>query len=274
MHLSKTMSKNLFLSQARARRPYHCKACGAEIAKGAIYFRHDPFNGTNVHKKPTTHWCVDCIGPSGALLDPSNGRLRVAMMNVLANRSQSGGELFVPARVELVHVTEQLSPMLAGDPSLVHALSPRQFQALLCERLEAMGFEPRQVGDVYRKDGGIDILFWPRQRCGFPFLGAVQAKHHRSLTKREGPSGVRDFAGVLAGHPINIGLMVTNTSFTADAEWFARNKAPLLRLRDFKDIQRWLTGNFASGDEWRDVPESIEVCPGLVVAVGGTRGRV
>jgi len=177
------------------------------------------------------------------------------------------------ARVELIGIGGQLSRFLEADPSRVHGLSPRQFQEFLCEQLDAMGFEPRQVGDTYQKDGGVDILFWPREKRGFPFLGAVQAKHHQHPSRKEGPSAVRDFAGVVAGHPINIGVMVTNTSFTADAIWFARNKAPLLRLRDFTDIRRWLAGNFSAAEEWRDLPDSIELCPGMVVPIGGPHGR-
>jgi hypothetical protein len=247
------------------------------IAKGLAYFRHDPLNLRPGSKKTTTHWCNDCIGSSGAILDPNNGRLRVSVFQVLSSRSGPPKQPPVPhltlGRVELIGIGRRLSPLLHGESSLINELSPRQFQELLCERIDAMGFEPKQVGDVYQKDGGIDILFWPRQRGFFPFLGAVQAKHHRSAAQKEGPQAVRDFAGTIAGQPINIGLLVTNTSFTADAEWFARHRAPLLRLRDFADIRRWLAGNFSDAEEWRDLPESIEVCPGLVVPIGGVRGR-
>jgi hypothetical protein len=64
-----------------------------------------------------------------------------------------------------------------------------------------------------------------------------------------------------------MGLLITNTSFTPDAEWFAREKAHLLKLRGFTDIKRWLEGNFASDEEWREFPETIEVCPGLVIPI-------
>jgi hypothetical protein len=172
----------------------------------------------------------------------------------------------------MLGVGSRLSPFLEADPARVHLLSPRQFQEFLCERIDAMGFEPQQVGDVNRKDGGIDILFWPRAGVAVPFLGAVQAKHHRDPSKKEGAAAVRGFAGAVAGHPINIGLFVTNTSFTADATWFAHNRAPLVQLKDIADIQRWLAGNFGAADEWREMPQSIEVCPGIIVPVGGRRG--
>ncbi len=272
------MATNLFLTQSRARRAYNCDGCDASIQQGTAYFRHDPLNfNPRREKKLSQHWCVDCIATSGAATDPGTGRLRVSVLQVLSNQTNARKQLTLPhlalGRVELIGVGPELTRFLQADPLRVHELTPKQFQEFLCERIDAMGFEPRQVGNVYQKDGGIDILFWPREHRGFPFLGAVQAKHHQDPSRKEGPSAVRDFAGVVAGHPINIGLMVTNTSFTADAAWFARHKAPLLQLREFADIRRWLAGSFSAAEEWRDLPESIEVCPGLVVPVGGTRGR-
>lgn len=277
------MATNLFLMQSRARQWYKCDGCDGRIGKGSTYFRHDPLNLSPFKKEPTGHWCTDCIATSGAALDPSNGRLRVAVVKVLANRQDpttrtdalrtAQPELsgLAVGRVELLGIGARLSPILEANETLIHALTPPQFQEFVCERLDAMGFEPRQVGDTYQRDGGIDILFWPR--LGFPFLGAVQAKHHRDPGRKEGPSAVRDFAGVLSGHPINVGLLVTNTSFTADAKWFAQHKSPLLRLRDFADLQRWLAGNFSDAEEWREIPEALEVCPGLVVPIGSGRAR-
>jgi hypothetical protein len=128
-----------------------------------------------------------------------------------------------------------------------------------------MGFEPKQVGSTHRKDGGIDVVFWPRAVGAFPLLGAAQLKHHQNPAKKEGPKSVRDFAGALAGQPFNAAFLVTNTTFTPDPEWFARERAKLIRLRGFEDIQRWLQGNFSDQAEWRELPEELEVCPGVVI---------
>jgi hypothetical protein len=69
----------------------------------------------------------------------------------------------------------------------------------------------------------------------------------------------------VAGHSLAAGLLVTNTSFSPDAEWYAREHAKLIRLRDFNDIKRWLFNNFTDDAEWREIPSSIEVCPGVIV---------
>jgi hypothetical protein len=130
-----------------------------------------------------------------------------------------------------------------------------------------MGFEPKRTGAINRKDGGIDILFWPRQPIAFPFLCAAQVKHHRNPNDNVGSPTVREFAGAIGGQSINAGLLVTNTSFSPDAKWFARERAKLIRLRGFADIQRWLLKNFSDEAEWHDIPSEIEVCPGVVVKI-------
>jgi hypothetical protein len=60
--------------------------------------------------------------------------------------------------VELLGVGKQLAGYLASQPSLIHALSPSQFEELVYDFLYAMGFEPQQVGNTYRKDGGLQRL--------------------------------------------------------------------------------------------------------------------
>jgi hypothetical protein len=130
-----------------------------------------------------------------------------------------------------------------------------------------MGLEPKRVGATNQKDSGIDVLFWPRHKGAFPFLGAAQIKHHRDSTRKEGPGSIREFQGVMVAHPINAGLLVTNTRFSSDAEWFASRHAKLVRLRDFSDIRRWLLNDFSDEAEWRELPKTLELCPGVVISV-------
>lgn len=172
-----------------------------------------------------------------------------------------------PLRVELIGIGRVLSKKLIKDPSLIHSISPEQFEDFICERLYAMGMEPKKTGLTNKKDGGIDILFWPRKPAIFPFLGAAQIKHHRKSNINEGSGSVRDFAGAIATHPINAGLLVTNTSFTPDARWFASQHATLIKLREFGDICRWMVSNFSDEEEWREIPKSIELCPGVIIDI-------
>lgn len=68
-----------------------------------------------------------------------------------------------------------------------------------------------------------------------------------------------------------MGMVVTNTSFTPDAKWFASNNNTLLRLRDLKDLQRWLREDFVNEHEWREIPDQIELAPGIIVPVAKSK---
>jgi restriction endonuclease Mrr len=147
----------------------------------------------------------------------------------------------------------------------MYRITAEQFEDVICDRLLAMGFEARRVGRTNRKDGGIDIVFWNSEP--FPVLGAAQLKHHRDRTRRSGPQTVRDFRGVLATHPFQFGVVITNTTFTADARWFADHQQGLIRLRDGQDLRKWIENEFVSEERWRTVPHKIELCPGVTIDV-------
>ena len=65
--------------------------------------------------------------------------------------------LRVVTRIDIIHIGSQLATLVADDPELIYDLSPDQFEVLVCDRLFAMGFEPKRVGSVYQADGGVDI---------------------------------------------------------------------------------------------------------------------
>jgi hypothetical protein len=289
------MSATLYLIQTRARSDYICPACQRKIPRGSLHFRHDPYPLARVYRRePTTHWCRQCILASDpSPQDPETGRIRVPAVLVTHRASQEPVRelpplepipaphgtnrasrelvtqlpLWTPIQVEFIGIGHILSDQLAKDPSLIYSIKSGEFEEFICDRLFAMGFEPRRVGETNRKDGGVDVVFWPRLTGAFPFLGAAQVKHHHNPVIKEGSGTVRDFAGTIAGFPFNAGLLITNTLFTPDAEWFAREHAKLIRLRDFRDIRRWLFNNFDDEAEWREIPNSIELCPGIVIRI-------
>ena len=119
----------------------------------------------------------------------------------------------VAPRVQLIGVGDVILGALAEDPSRLHRLTPEAFELFVAERLSAMGLGVKRVGASNARDGGIDILAWPEQNAAFPFLLAVQVKHRRQRASL-GPGPIRELRGVLTSHPIDAGLIVTNTTFT------------------------------------------------------------
>ncbi len=261
----------LYLIETRAAKNYQCSGCDQTIARGAEHFRHDPHPMARRHRgEKYSHWCYNCI------MATNPGRKEFFARRLFVKRTDiqpvAGSDvlqlsLFDPVEIKLVGIGRSLSERISGNPMIIHRLSPEEFEEFICERLYAMGFEPKRIGNAFQADGGIDIVFSPRGSSSFPFLGAAQIKHHRKPTVKEGPATVREFLGSISGHPFSAGIIVTNTSFSPSAEWFARRLGGLIRLRGFEDICRWIENNFSADAEWREIPSIIELAPGVSVRI-------
>ena len=248
------MASELTTDQASADRT--CLQCSMPIGQGKTLYEHRTF-GTYCET------CVETAEPAwlSARRGGSSDGNAPAVIRAYEARPVTRLD------VRIASVGSILARRIVTFPGLIYRVTPSEFEDLVCDRLSAMGLEPHKVGHTHRKDGGVDILFWPRRYQAFPFLGAVQVKHHSEPGRLVPPFVVRDFAGVVAGHQFNAGLLVTNTGFSPDAHWFAKHHGRLLRLRDLQDLQRWLRNDFAAEEEWREIPDSIELCPGVIIPI-------
>jgi hypothetical protein len=171
-----------------------------------------------------------------------------------------------PIQVEVVDASQALVDRLFDDPSELYRIGPERFEDLVQNRIAAMGFATRRTGRTFSKDGGVDLLFW-KNDAPFPFLAALQAKYHWSPDIATGARDVRDFAGTLRTLPIAVGVLVTNTGFSFDARWIGTKLGSQLRLRDGHDLRNWIKGRFVDVGDWREIPEEIELCPGVRIRI-------
>jgi hypothetical protein len=254
-----------YLRLSKARYPYLCERCSVQIAKGQVYFRDEPHPFASMRGQTKTHkLCLTCVlGGAGAreflesLKDPHQMPLGFELT--------SNGFLKFPPRVELVDITPQILYLLSSDTERLWNATPDFFENLVCNRLDVMGYNLERVGSsTFSKDGGVDIVAWPREHI-FPFLMAIQVKHTTLRNRKMGPQPVRDLLGTVLTHGFNVGLLVTNTTFTPDALWVAKQRSFLVRLRDFEDLCRWLRNDFLQEYEWRNLPKQIELCPGVII---------
>jgi hypothetical protein len=114
----------------------------------------------------------------------------------------------------------------------------------------------------------VDIIAVPKNAGDGTFLLAGQVKHH-SGTQKTGREAIYRLLSLKNSHFRLLGLLVTNTEFTSDAQWIAAkddNKF-FARLRDLSDIKRWLENDFADESEFRELPDEIELAPGVRITV-------
>jgi transcriptional regulator with XRE-family HTH domain len=170
------------------------------------------------------------------------------------------------ALVRVVDFSPQLLRFLQEDPARLRSLTPEQFERFVAERLDRMGYNVKLTGATNRKDGGVDLIAVPRTGLGSVVI-AGQLKHHAG-NQLTGRKAVRDLLE-WKGSVFSAGLLVTNTAFTRDAVFAARKEENVnfLRLREFTDLKRWLEGRFGEEADWREIPDRIELAPGVVIEI-------
>jgi len=171
------------------------------------------------------------------------------------------------ALVRVVDLSPQLLQLLQENPDRLRTLSPEQFEMFVAERLDHMGFEVKLTGATRMRDGGVDLIAVPRAANLGSVVVAAQTKHHHGdqKTGREAVDRLLAWKDTVFG----IGLLVTNTAFTRDALWTAHREknAHFLRLRDFDDLKRWLEGRYGDERDWREIPQHVELAPGVVIEI-------
>lgn len=107
-------------------------------------------------------------------------------------------------------------PALKWNPQVFAAIEWRRFEAV-CEALFAQaGFTTR--AQSHGADGGVDI--WLHSANAQGPVAVVQCKHWNG--KQVGVKEIREFFGVMASHQLKRGTYATTSTYTADAQKFAK----------------------------------------------------
>ena len=102
------------------------------------------------------------------------------------------------------------------SPGVFAAIEWRRFEAV-CEKLFAQaGFETKSQS--HGADGGVDI--WLHSRNADGPVAVVQCKHWQG--KAVGVKEMREFFGVMSSHQLKRGTYATTSTYTADAQQFAK----------------------------------------------------
>jgi restriction system protein len=103
------------------------------------------------------------------------------------------------------------------SPAVFAAIEWRRFEAV-CEALFAQaGFKTRSQS--HGADGGVDI--WLHSANTQSPVAVVQCKHWHN--KPVGVKEIREFFGVMASHQLKCGTYATTSTYTADAQQFAKD---------------------------------------------------
>ncbi len=124
------------------------------------------------------------------------------------------------------------------DPRLMRNISPRNFELLIAEILDGLGYSEIIV-TPQSKDGGIDI-YATKEVDGIPIIFAFECKRY-AQANRIGVDIARLLLGAVTDNSQNpsIGVLVTTSYFTSGALTFMGSNARI-RGRDFDGVVDWI----------------------------------
>jgi hypothetical protein len=137
----------------------------------------------------------------------------------------------------LADPVEQIILESTANPSLIRALSPREFEVFLAKIFESFGFDVHMTART--RDGGVDILCMTKQ-LEIPFKVAIEAKRYHP-SKPVTVNLIRSFVGANKLFQANKLVYVTTSRYTRDAIKYSASPfvAELLELKQLPDIVKW-----------------------------------
>jgi restriction system protein len=167
----------------------------------------------------------------GALLAIVGYLLRPSTEPALGQQPTSDPMWFGGDSTDFAKSAVHVEPESPANPlrRAIHAPSPtwslqvfddiewKRFETLCAELFSQAGFEAHTQS--HGADGGVDI--WLHSRNAVGPVAIVQCKHW--LTKVVRVNEVRELLGIMAAEKVSRGTFVTTSSFSEDAEQFARD---------------------------------------------------
>lgn len=133
-------------------------------------------------------------------------------------------------------IDDQIKQYFKKHPEKLHELSPRKFEELVASLLKDIGFDVELTQAT--RDGGRDIIAHVRNAvCSY--LTHIECKRYAPDNK-VGVGIIREVIGVHHLRQATKSVIVTTSTFTADAIKEAKMMENQLDLKDFGDLKSWL----------------------------------
>jgi HJR/Mrr/RecB family endonuclease len=146
-----------------------------------------------------------------------------------------GSSLSVPSFAEIIAVQESLVTLIRKRPEQLHSITPRQFEVLIRECLEKVGFDVELTAQT--RDGGCDLIAVNSDPLGLKTIYAIEAKHFK--TRKVGVGVVRQLNTVRQKLGAHHGIVITSSFFSRDAVT-ENSRYYGLHLKDYDDLMVWL----------------------------------
>lgn len=144
-------------------------------------------------------------------------------------------KVIIPSKEIIKSVTifdNTLLKKAVDDPRVIHSLSSREFEEMVCELLDKQGYNVKLTKQT--RDGGKDIIVVQKSILG-EFCIFVECKKY-DTTRPISVGLVRELYGTVIAENATAGMMITTSYFTKDAKEYTEKIKHRLTLKDYNDL--------------------------------------
>jgi hypothetical protein len=145
-------------------------------------------------------------------------------------------ELIAGAKPLIIAANQAIIARLRKQPTDVFKLTSRQYEELVAELLDDMGYEVELTPAT--RDGGKDILASIKTPTA-KLLCLVEAKRYRQ-DRKLGVGLVRSLYGTLHDYQANSAMLVTTSTYSKDAYALQQKHKFQVSLKDYADVAGWI----------------------------------
>jgi HJR/Mrr/RecB family endonuclease len=142
-----------------------------------------------------------------------------------------------PKSSPIITLGDTIVSRLKGQPEDLLTISPRELETVVAELLTDMGAVVRLT--PMTRDGGYDMAAYLPSPIG-ELLCLVEVKRnarHRPVSV----AVVRALHGVVTDRDASVGMIVTTSYFSPEAQMHQSRHAARLRLSDYHDVLNWIS---------------------------------
>jgi restriction system protein len=155
---------------------------------------------------------------------------------VYALKKADESKIIQAVRPQIITFSGELVHQLTKTPEKIYDVSSRQFEQLIADLFNDMGWEVELTKAT--RDGGRDILAHLNTGT-MKLLCLIEAKKHRK-DRPVGVQLVRNLYGTFCDEQANSAMLVTTSYFSEDAKTFRDKHKYQLTLKDYADVVGWL----------------------------------
>ena len=127
---------------------------------------------------------------------------------------------------------KELLQHVKNNPAIIDKLSPREFEEMICDLLDAQGYKVELTKQT--RDGGKDIIVTQKSIMGDFCIYVECKKYDKANPVRV--KLVRELYGTVMADNVTAGLMITTSYYTKDALEYRETVKNRITLKDYRDL--------------------------------------